>query len=389
MHMTADELRAFLALAHQQRHRLASYDEAATKQALIYPVLSSLGWNTLDVEEVRPEYSNSGSRVSFALRVANSNRVFIEVRSVSEPLDGHDDPLLNYSFREGVRLAVLTNGVTWWFYLPLREAHWDQRRFCTIDILESDSNDVAAKLWNLLSKSEIESGNAARYADSLYEEHQRAAILRRDLPRAWNELIRKPDDLLVDLLNETFEQISGFKAESSQVEAFLAAHQRHLTIDAAEEAASANELSPTNRSPANALAAGPSPASATRIPLIKRTRRRGSRKRAQVTGTKPALLRLGDTRIPVKSWKQLWLTLLELVRSQQAATFDKCFELVGRTRPYFAVQPERLRAPEPIGDSGIFVETHLSAEEIAKLAYRLIHRLGYDDTDLEIIPRAE
>ncbi|MDP2953498.1 MAG: restriction endonuclease subunit R, partial [Chloroflexota bacterium] len=99
--------------------RIASFDEAATKQAVVLKTLSLLGWDTFNIDEVWPEYSVGGGNVDYSLRVGKDNKVFIEVKNTGKQLEDHQEQLLRYSFQAGVRLAVLTNGLSWWLYLPL------------------------------------------------------------------------------------------------------------------------------------------------------------------------------------------------------------------------------------------------------------------------------
>ena len=106
-----------------------SLDEAAIKQAIVLRLLSTLGWNQFRIDEVTPEHAVGGLRVDYALRLSNNKKVFIEVKRGGERLEVHQEQLLSYSFQEGVSLAILTNGTTWWFCLPLREGSWEQRRF--------------------------------------------------------------------------------------------------------------------------------------------------------------------------------------------------------------------------------------------------------------------
>ena len=40
--------------------------------------------------------------------------MFIEVKRSGENLENHRQQLLEYCFQEGVKLAALTNGRTWW-----------------------------------------------------------------------------------------------------------------------------------------------------------------------------------------------------------------------------------------------------------------------------------
>lgn len=57
--------------------RLLSFDEAATKQAVIMRILSYLDWDPFNIDEVHPEYSVGSKRVDYALRHNGKNKVFI------------------------------------------------------------------------------------------------------------------------------------------------------------------------------------------------------------------------------------------------------------------------------------------------------------------------
>ena len=109
-------------------------DESATKQAVVLRLLSVAGWDTFDISQIVPEYTVGNRRVDYALRPGTPNAVFIEVKRPSENLERHQQQLLEYCFQEGVNLAVLTNGRTWWLYLPLQAGSWEQRRFLSIDL---------------------------------------------------------------------------------------------------------------------------------------------------------------------------------------------------------------------------------------------------------------
>ena len=51
--------------------RLVSFDEAATKQTVILRILSCLGWDPFNIDEIYPEYPVGGGRVDYALRHNN------------------------------------------------------------------------------------------------------------------------------------------------------------------------------------------------------------------------------------------------------------------------------------------------------------------------------
>jgi hypothetical protein len=55
-------------------------------------------------------------------------------------------------------------------------------------------------------------------------------ILQQTLPKAWNKIIIETDDLLVDLISEIAEKISGIKAETGLVKQFLIKNRGQLVI---------------------------------------------------------------------------------------------------------------------------------------------------------------
>jgi predicted type IV restriction endonuclease len=200
---------------------LLTVSEAQTSQGIVLPILNNLGWDVFDTSEVTPEYSVSGGRVDFALRIQAVNKVFLEIKKTSENLENHQQQLVYYAFQQGVKLAILTNGITWQFYLPLEEGSWEQRRFFTIDLVEQAMDDAIEKFEVLLSRNNIESGNSYQEAKSFYEGRQKNKIIKENLPKAWQKLISEPDDMLVELVNETLEKLCGYKSEKMQIVDFL------------------------------------------------------------------------------------------------------------------------------------------------------------------------
>ncbi len=210
--------------------QIYQFDEAATKQAIILRLLNILGWNVFDINEVKPEYSMAGKRVDYALLINGQERVFIEVKKISEDLEAHQEQLLNYSFKIGVKLSILTNGLAWWFYLPLKEGSWEQRKFYAIDLIQQDIEDITQKFIDFLSRENIQSGHAILTAEKIYKGRIREIEIRRNMPRAWNKLVSEPDELLVELLGETLEKLSGFKPENEYIKEFLKKNLNRILI---------------------------------------------------------------------------------------------------------------------------------------------------------------
>ena len=229
---------------------LTSLDESATKQVVVLRLLSLAGWNTYDISEVTPEYAVGNRRVDFALRPGSANAVFIEVKRARVNLEDHQQQLLEYCFQEGVRLAVLTNGRTWWLYLPLQAGGWEQRRFLTIDLESQLPEVVEQRFMDYLSEGKVVSGRAFLEAEELLRSRQRADVSRKAVVEAWNRIVGAPDEILVDLISKTAERICGLKPEPDSVRQFLSgqAHaQNDVTFRRPQPAQSRDANAPSAR----------------------------------------------------------------------------------------------------------------------------------------------
>ena len=232
---------------------LLTLDESATKQGVVLRLLSLAGWNTFDVSEVAPEYTIANRRVDFALKAGSDNAVFIEVKRPGKDLSNHQQQLLEYCFQEGVKLSVLTNGRTWWFYLPLQTGSWEQRRFLTIDLESQEPSVVEQQFMKYLSRTNVDNGRAVGDAEDLVRSQRRTQVLGEALVTAWAQIIETPDETLVDLISDTAERICGFKPEPKMVEQFLSGHVRSVK-DAVDEntplvPSQRSDVPPTKKSP--------------------------------------------------------------------------------------------------------------------------------------------
>jgi len=340
--------------------RLLSFDEASTKQAVILRILNALGWDPFNIDEVCPEYSVSGKRVDYALRYNGRNKVFIEVKRINEDLEKHQEQLLNYSFQEGVKLAILTNGISWWFYLPLREGSWEQRKFYTIEIYDQDSEDIVNKFEDFLAKGNVISDKAIKNAENLYKSRQKHNLIRETIPKAWEKIITEPDDLLVELLAETTEKLCGYKPDNDVIEKFLMEVSKGTTKPYKMEISTRKKLSPDH---------------------ISHQRPGG------FTGKSIVAFTFKGKRYPVRSWKEMLIEITDLMLSAHREQFNKVLNLRGRKRPYFTRNSNELRVPERINNTDIYVETNLNANAIVRLSKDIISIFGYKEDDLSIDTR--
>lgn len=336
--------------------RLLSFGEAATKQAVILRILQCLGWNPFDVEEVYPDYSVGGKRVDYALRHNGKNKVFIEVKKINEDLEKHQEQLLNYSFQEGVKLAILTNGISWWFYLPLYEGSWEQRKFYTIELYDQESEDIVSKFEEFLSKENVISDKAIENAERIYKSKQKQYLIKETLPKAWKKLISEPDELLVELLADTTEKLCGYKPDNETIEQFL--------MNISEVSIQSRKETPTT--------------------IHSLSTQRPYRSLESYTGKSIISFTFQGNKYSVRSWKEMLIKICELMLSAHRTQFDKVLNLAGRKRPYFTRNPNELRNPERINNTDIYVETNLSANSIVKLSRNILSLFGYQDDDLSL-----
>jgi hypothetical protein len=336
-------------------------DEASIKSGVVLRLLSLLGWDPFDVNEVKPEYSVESKRVDFSLRINGTNKVFIEVKRPNENLESHQEQLLGYSFREGVKQAILTNGITWWFYLPLNEGSWEQRRFFTADFLQQDQNAIAETLIDLLSRKNIASGDALKKSEHLYTGRQKRNILRDALPKAWYKILNDPDDLLVELLIETTEKISGFRPEIEDVEKFIIDIQRSIVAE------------PEKSSP-------PIKQGTVTVPKPKPlSYPEGSYINRRIN----SFQLLGKT-YNQRTWKELLVLVSEEMYRRHAPDFSRCLSLRGSKMSYFSQQPNELSQPMQIAGSNFFVETKLNSNSIVRRSRELMGLFGYRENDLQV-----
>lgn len=337
---------------------LVAADEASIKAGAVQRLLSLLGWNPFDVGEVKPEYAVGAERIDFSLRVKGANEVFIEVASPGESLEACQERLLRCALQEGVKLALLTNGSAWWFYLPLNEGSSEQRRFLAADLTEKEIEPLAKRFIDLLLKKNVASGNALRNAEHLYRDSRREHAVKEALPKAWQKMITDPDNLLVGLLMETTERLSGFRPETAEVEKFL----REVSSSSAPQPDAAP-------APEGSRAEQKIPPSFVENYTNKEVR---------------SFTLLGRTSAPV-NWKELLIAVSEEMHRRHAGSFDKCLALGGTETAYFRRSAEGLNQPVQIPDSAYFVETKLNSNAIVRLSRELIALFGHEKSDLTIV----
>jgi len=357
--------------------KLSTFDEASTKQAIVLRLLSFLGWDIFNVEEVYPDYSANSSNLSYALRIKNTNKIFIEVKRVHSKLDNYQKPLINLASREGVSLAILTNGITWWFYLISANGSWQRKWFYSFDLIKQKPDTFVPNLMDLLTKTKVAKGQSLKAAKSLYQ-RKRQKLAANFLPEAWNQIISQPNKIFVELLSDQTEKLSRYKVDAKSIQKFLDKHMDKLLI---------KRVSGTGAAP-------PSATMATDIldldDKVSSETTPASRKNEPVEISQSFAdmsiqsFRFNGHKYPVRAWDDVLSTLCEYFASAHAKDFEKVLWISDDQKSCFSRNADQLHIPEKIKKTDIFVETKMTPDEVVKTAEKLLEEFGYNKNNLSI-----
>jgi len=360
--------------------KLSAFDTASTKQAIVLRLLSFLGWDIFNVEQVYPDYSVSSSNVSYALRIKNTNKVFIEVKRVHSKLDNHQKSLVNLASREGVNLAVLTNGIIWWFYLISANGSWQRKWFYSIDLMEQKPGSFVPNLMDLLTKTKVARGQSLKAAKSLFQ-RKRQKLAANFLPEAWNQIISQPNKIFVELLSEQTEKLCRYKVDSKSIQKFLYKHMDKWLV---------KNVTGTGAAPPSATMATDILDLEEELSSVKPTI---SRKKEPVEISQSFAdlsirsFRFNGHEHPVRDWDEVLPTLCDYFATTHTKDFEKVLWISDDQKICFSRNSDQLRIPERIKKTDIFVETKMTPEQVVNTAEKLLEEFGYDRNDLSIDAR--
>jgi hypothetical protein len=122
-------------------------NEQATKQSLIGPFLTMLGYDLTDPRECVPEYKadfgkdRSSKPIDWAFLHSGNFAFFVEAKEVGKKLGGYDEQLADYFAKDpNVKLGILTNGAQWRFFTDVEHANvMDKEPFAKWDIMSDET----------------------------------------------------------------------------------------------------------------------------------------------------------------------------------------------------------------------------------------------------------
>src|SRR5215213_746072 len=186
------------------RNRKENIGEQNTKAALIDPLLSALGWDIEDIDEVSREYRRKpqDNPVDYALFMLRSPRLFVEAKGLEKDLSDRKwiSQILGYATVVGVEWCILTNGDEYRLYNAHAPVDVEQKLFRVVRISDSDQEEYILETLDLLSKEKM--------GDNLLNVLWKAHFIDRHVSRALGELLQNDDASLIRLIRKRTPELT-------------------------------------------------------------------------------------------------------------------------------------------------------------------------------------
>jgi predicted transport protein len=191
--MTLEEnARRLLSVAERLRGPFGN--AANTRALLVEPMLSALGWDTTDVEQVVREWPLGNGTASYALMDSDAPMLFIEVRGVDAGIREADSGLP--TIKPGtVQWLALTDGISYRIFTAPETESGEPRLICSAELggVASGSRGDTGNLA-LLSRESVLDGSLQESVDRLFADPRvREALV---------DLTRNPSPVFLSALRD-------------------------------------------------------------------------------------------------------------------------------------------------------------------------------------------
>jgi predicted type IV restriction endonuclease len=194
----------------QIRDRKELIGEQNTKAALIDPLLSAMGWELQEIDEVRREYRRKpqDNPVDYALFLNRTECLLIEAKSLEKDLGDRKwiSQNISYAAVVGVKWCVLTNWDEYRIYNSHAEVDVDEKLFRKVRISDSEPKFIIDTLV-LLSKDKMRG--------SLLDEMWKAHFIDRRVRLAFESLLGEDDVPLIRAICKKANGVTPSEARSS------------------------------------------------------------------------------------------------------------------------------------------------------------------------------
>ena len=347
--------------------------EEGVKQGIILRILSALSWDCWDTKIVCPEYSVGNGRVDYALcNNYGQPLVFIEAKDLGKQNDISEEQLMRYSFEKGVPIAILTDGKEWSFYLPTQIGDYQDRRVYKLNLLERENDECSYRLERYLDYQKTISGETIIMAQEDYKNQRNKKIVEQSLPEAWKRLVEERDEILMELLANSVENVCGFKPDNDMIIGFL---DEKINI--------INEKEPqkTISRSSNKTTIKPTGQSTLQVQIGSEAHYLNE----DFKGNKPYAFVIQGQRFNIKNWQDIYAKVIDYLNNIDKYKITNLPNnpdfISNRNMKYFSDKESDLRVAKKVTNT-IYAEVNLSANLIKTNITRLLKLFNIDSTEI-------
>lgn len=193
------------------REKKENIGEQNTKAILIDPILTALGWNINNLEEVYREYRPKPqyNPVDYALFINRNLSLLIEAKSLEQDLSVPKwvTQILSYATVSGVDWCVLTNGDEYRIYNARAPVNADEKLFRKIQISVAKKLDFILDTLKLLTKDNLH----GKIIDELWS----AYFVDRQVEVTLRNMFDNEDEDLIQLIYNKLKKIDKTDIQAS------------------------------------------------------------------------------------------------------------------------------------------------------------------------------
>lgn len=203
-------------------------NEQAVRDQIVNPILRNLGWNPENPEEVQPNISTEEGAPDYSLFKNGKRILFVETKKLSVDIEQREviRQLAKYSFSEGTKYGVLTNGAVWILIRSFEEGTTLTERIVWKTDLENEELIAVCRKITTISKKNIE---------------QIEVLVKKVqiLDEIWQSLLDEPEEMIKGLMPVVRSLINqgypDYQFENTEIEDLLKERVKEIISPPLEE----------------------------------------------------------------------------------------------------------------------------------------------------------
>jgi len=210
---------------------LYEQNEMAVRDQIVNPILRNLGWDPENPEEVQPNVSTEEGVPDYSLIKNGKKILFVEAKKLGVDIEQREviRQLAKYSFSEGTKYGILTNGVIWVLIRSFEEGTTLTERIVWKTDLENEELPAVLRKITTISKANIE------HIEVLVKKVQ-------ILDEIWQSLLDEPEEMIKGLMPVVKLLISqgypDYQFEDTEIEDLLKERVKGIISGPSDEEAS-------------------------------------------------------------------------------------------------------------------------------------------------------